>query len=378
MKVAIFSTSRADFGIFEALLNHGNFNEYHLFVGGMHLLDNLGKSLADTKCYNITETFDFLSANDTASDKINSLAKEYILLREIFQKYDFDAVMILGDRFELIPIVHTALIYNKVILHLHGGEITEGAMDEQIRHMITKAAHLHFAACEKYAENIKKMGEESWRVHNVGALGMDNMLSIEPITKTILFNQLGLDLKKELVICTYHPVTLEFGITPLQQFENMMSALDNYKGQILMTAPNIDLSYSQILQAIESYSDKGIAIFVKHLGVQRYLSLISHSDFVIGNSSSGILEVPYYKIPTINIGDRQKGRIRHKSVIDTEYTVESIQKGMEKALDPTFRNSIKDMEYKFGDGHTAEKIIDILKHVKIDQRLLRKRLVFGD
>ncbi|MCD4819046.1 MAG: UDP-N-acetylglucosamine 2-epimerase [Candidatus Cloacimonetes bacterium] len=379
-KIAIFSTSRADFGLFEALLRECERVKYsyYLFLGGMHTKEEFGKSINDAKKFEITETFDFLLNEDTSKSKSKSLGIESFALSEIFSKYSFDFVLILGDRFELLPIVNTAIIFKKTIVHLHGGEITEGAIDEQIRHMITKSAHLHFTACEDYSNNIKKMGEENWRVHNVGALGLDNILNVSKIKKEELFKELSLDSNQSVSLCTYHPVTLEYKLSPEKQVQNLFKALENYSGQIVLTAPNIDPSYSTLLKSIKKEIEKNKNIsYHKHLGIKKYLSLIKYCDFVIGNSSSGILEVPYFKIPTINIGDRQKGRIRHKSIIDTDYSVESIKIEIGKALDSKFRSSLENMKYKFGDGHAAERIINVLKNTEIYEKLMRKKLNFS-
>jgi UDP-hydrolysing UDP-N-acetyl-D-glucosamine 2-epimerase len=377
MKVAIFSTSRAEFGILEAILQKNNGLDYFLFIGGMHLLDGFGDSLKDTEKYVVTDKFDFFCNIDTNEARIDSLAKEFSALKDIFCRYDFDSVLLLGDRFELLPIVQTAMIFNKAIIHIHGGEVTEGAIDEQIRHMITKASHIHFPSCKEYEKNIRNMGEEGWRIHNVGALALDNIINLDKISKDELFKDLALECTKKTVLVTYHPVTLEFDILPQKQLEYLFTALSSYDFQIVITAPNIDSSYSKVFEFINSYSTKNNVKYIKHLGMKRYLSLIPFVECVIGNSSSGITEVPYFKIPTINIGDRQKGRIRHLSIIDTDYSVESIKNGIDKALDANFRNLLKDMKYKFGDGHAAEKIIKILKSLNVDQKLLRKKLEFS-
>lgn len=381
MKPGIFTTSRADFGILEALLRKLEQQEieYCLFAGGMHFKHDLGFSLSDIKGYNIDDTFDFFLNEDTPSAKVNSMGIEFFQLSKIMDCNDFDCVILLGDRFELIPIVTTAILFNKPIIHLHGGEITEGALDEQIRHMITKASHLHFASCKEYAKNIIKIGEESWRVHNVGALGIDNIKNICFINKKDLFENLGINNSSKICLCTYHPVTIESLITVKEQLNNLFEALEIFSGEIIITAPNLDQSYQIIQSMIAEFSKIENVSYIKHFGMRRYLSLIPHCEFVLGNSSSGIIEVPYFKIPTINIGNRQKGRTRHKSIIDVDYSVDSIKKGIIKAMDPEFKNSLKKMEYKFGDGHTAEKIVGILKKIKFNERLLRKKLVFpGD
>jgi len=178
---------------------------------------------------------------------------------------------------------------------------------------------------------------------------------------------------------TYHPVTLESRISAQEQILNLFSALRGVELQVLITAPNIDSDHSYLFDIIRKEIEKNSNYhFTESMGIVNYQSMLNYVEFVIGNSSSGIVEVPYFKIPTINIGDRQKGRIRHKSVIDVDYTVESIKQGIQKALDPEFRESLKTMEYKFGDGHAAERIVEVLKGIEINQDLLRKKLEFSN
>jgi UDP-hydrolysing UDP-N-acetyl-D-glucosamine 2-epimerase len=310
---------------------------------------------------------------DQAVDLSKSTGIALYEIARIFDQYEFDAVCLLGDRFELLSVVSNALMFNKPIIHIHGGETTMGAMDNQVRNMITKAAHLHFVSCDEYAENLKRMGEQPERIFNTGALAIDNIKNIELLEKETLFHQLNLQVDQPTVLVTYHPVTLETKLSPLQQIENLLQALEKFDFQVLFTAPNMDTGHQQIIDAInhvvrhhDNYH------YVKSLGMRRYFSLLPHCQMVIGNSSSGLIEVPYFKIPTVNIGDRQKGRVRHESVIDVAYSAESIEKGIRKALSDDFLEKIKNMTFKFGDGHAAEKMVDILKKINFDQTFLRK------
>jgi len=379
--IAIFTTNRAEFGLLLNLvevINHSDGLDFILFAGGSHHLYSQGFTSLEIRemGYNPIP-FDFLLNSDNKKALTQSMGVELFQLSEIFSNYSFDFVTVLGDRIELLPIVQTAIIYRKPIIHIHGGEVTEGAFDEQVRHMITKAAHLHFCACDEYKQNILRMGEESWRVHNVGAIGIDSIVKRKTINKFELFKQYNLDLKLPTVMMTYHPVTLEKRISARKQIENMFIALDSFNFQVIITAPNIDSDNHFIFEVIQKLVEiKMNYHFIKSLGIVNYQSMLKYVEFVIGNSSSGILEVPYFNIPTVNIGDRQKGRIRHKSVIDVHYSVESIKQGIQKALDPSFRESIKKMKYKFGDGHAAERIVEVLLKIEINQDLMRKKLEF--
>jgi UDP-hydrolysing UDP-N-acetyl-D-glucosamine 2-epimerase len=382
-RIGIFTTTRAEFGIFSSLLRETERDkniEYLLFVGGSHLLSEYGNTIDEIKNeFRITDTFDFFLNEDSSYSLTRSLGIETFELANLFRNYDFDFCCILGDRFELLPIVNTAIVFKKPIIHIHGGEKSEGAIDEQIRHMITKAAHIHFASCEEYAENIRKMGEQEWRIFNVGALGIDNIIHNKRIPKNELFKQLKLDENKKTILLTYHPVTLEFKISPLDQIKNIFNALGRFDFQIVVTTSNVEADRDIIMLYVKEQISKNKDIhYIASLGVIKYYSLIPYCEFVIGNSSSGIVEVPFFHKPTINIGDRQKGRLRHPSIIDTEYSEESIISGINKALSKDFQESIKNMGYKFGDGHAAERIVKILKDIKIDEKLMRKKLDFPE
>ena len=383
-KVAIFTTTRAEFGILSPLLSALEENSGIiplLFVGGSHLSKEHGNTIQEIKdCgYNINGTFDYLLNQYDSFSLAKGLSVATKELACIFEKHDFDFVCFVGDRYELLSIVSNAIIFKNPIIHIHGGEKTEGAIDEQIRHMISKAAHLHFVACEEYAENIRKMGEQEWRIYNTGALGIDNIVKGERLSKSTLFEELGLDENKALAIMTYHPVSLEFKISPQKQIQNVFLALEDFDLQIVITSPNVEVDRDKLVHFIQEKAYQNPSyVCVNSLGVKKYHSLIPHSEFVIGNSSSGIVEVPYFKVPTVNIGDRQKGRIRHESVIDTDYSVPSIKKGIQKALSRDFRDSLKEMSFKFGDGHAAERMVEIIKNIKVDQNFMRKELDFPE
>ena len=381
IKLAIFTTSRAEFGLLSNLVDiviQAEDMEYLLFVGGSHHLESQGQSISEIKEKGYTSIpFDFLEDEDSEAALTRSMGSELTQLGELFQKFDFDYVVVLGDRIELLPIVQTAIIYRKPIVHLHGGEVTMGALDDQVRHMITKAAHLHFCAADAYRQNILNMGEEAWRVHNVGALGVDSIVNETPISKEELFKLYGLDSSRPSALMTYHPVTLEFDISVEEQIDNLFNALDQYPLQLIITAPNIDGGHDILFGKIQAeVARKMDYIFIQSMGIKRYQSMLNYVDFVIGNSSSGILEAPFYKIPTINIGDRQEGRIRHPSIIDSDYAVDSITTAIGISSDPLFLKRLENMEYQFGSGEAAEKIMRILRSVKIDQKLMRKRLEY--
>ena len=382
--IAIFTTSRAEFGLLSALLREIEKSDsvaYRLFVGGAHLAEEYGKTIheIEEQKFPIAATFDFFLNTDTSVSLAKSTAIATYELADLFQHFEFDFVCVLGDRFELLAIVTNAILFRKPIIHIHGGESTEGAIDEQVRHMITKAAHLHFVACEEYARNVRRLCEPQWRIHNTGSLAVDNLVHHEKIAKAELCKRLQLDADKSIVFVAYHPVTLELSISPLQQIKNVFAALKKYDFQIVVTSPNPELDREQIIAYIKHEASQNSRVhYFDSLGTMQYHSLLAHCKFVIGNSSSGILEVPYFKIPTVNIGDRQQGRVRHPSILDTDYSVESITTGIAKALSEDFVSSLRRMPFKFGDGSAAKKMVEIIKKVQIDQNFLRKRLEFPE
>jgi GDP/UDP-N,N'-diacetylbacillosamine 2-epimerase (hydrolysing) len=382
LTVAIFTTTRAEFGILTPLIHQIGKTpeiEYMLFAGGSHLAYEHGKTINEIKQakVNITDNFDFLMNGDDAFALSKGCGIAINEVAHIFNTHAFDFVILLGDRYELLTIASVAILFKKPIIHIHGGELTYGAIDEQVRHMITKAAHLHFVTCNDYYNNVRYMGEQEWRIVNTGALAVENMIANSNMEKTQPFKDVGLDQNKPVAIMTYHPTTREINVKPEIQIENIFKSLEDYPGQLVITAPNMDEERDVMVKAIMNAVKKNENYtYIESLGMQRYLSLVKHCDFVIGNSSSGILEVPFFKIPTINIGSRQDGRLRHKSIIDTGYDEMSIKKAIEKALKIDFRKELQTMEYKFGDGTASKKMVDAMLTLGKRKDLMNKKLDF--
>jgi len=380
--IGIFTTSRADFGIFSAFLRAVQRTEdiaYCLFVGGAHLSNEYGKTINEIRGshFTIAATFDYLLNEDTAASLARSAGIEMMNLADIFRLFEFDFACVLGDRFELIPIILNAILFKKPIIHLSGGEITEGVIDDQIRHMVTKAAHIHFVSCEEYARNVENMGEPRWRVFNTGELSIDNLANTQPVPKERLFEELSLDPGRVTAILTYHPVTLEYSVSPRRQVQNIFDALKDQDLQLVITAPNTEVDRETILDYIRDQVKKHPSYhYIESLGSLRFHSMLRYSKFIIGNSSSGIVEAPFLRIPSINIGDRQKGRLRHPSVIDTGYEVDAVARGIQSALEPDFVKGLENMVFKFGSGNASEKMIEAIRSIVVDQKFMRKSLVF--
>ena len=352
-KIALFTSNRSEFSACYSLIkeiNKKNNLEYFLFVGGTHLVEEYGKTITeinDSKLI-ISDYFDYVSSSSSNTDIAKSVAKCTLELSKIFNKYTFDFVFLIGDRLELLSIAQVALVYNKAMIHVSGGEITMGAIDDQIRNMLSKCSHLHFVSCEEYANNLKKMGEQTSRIHNVGELTIDSIVECEKISKTKLFNELGLNEKLDTVLLTFHPVTKEIKIPNKNKIKNIMSVLNEFNYQVLITAPTHDSGRDEIMNEISNFiKTNNNFYFIESLGFNRYYNLITHCKFIIGNSSSGISEVPFFKIPTINIGDRQKGRIRHSSVIDSGFSKKSIRESVIMCNESIFIKNLTKSKFKF-------------------------------
>ena len=369
-KLAFFTSTRSDMTILEPLLNKikkdKNF-EYLLFVHGTHLEKNYGNTIQDIKKLNFKITSKFLSVNklDDEFGLVKSLEMTQKGANNIFNKFKFDSVVILGDRIERLPIISAALAYRKFIFHIHGGEITTGALDDQVRHMITKSAHLHFTICDNYKKNVLAMSEEKFRVHNVGSLGVERILNNFEKGKK----------GKNQVILTYHPETLKSDFSWGKNFSIIVKELNKFNFNVIITSPGHEKGTKKQIYFIKKLiKNKKNFSFVKSLGVKGYFKKLRESLFVIGNSSSGIIEVPYFRIPTINIGLRQNGRFFHKSVIQCSNKGLSIRKSIKTVNSKLFKAKIKNMKLHFGNGGASKKILNIIrKHSKNKHKLLNKQ-----
>jgi len=279
---------------------------------------------------------------------------------------------LLGDRYEIFSTAIAAMVSRVPIAHIHGGETTEGVIDEAIRHSITKMSFIHFTAAEEYRNRVIQLGEDPSRVFNVGGLGVDNISKIELLSREQLEDAIGFNLGKKNILVTYHPVTLEEN-TSESQFEELLSALDELSDtKIIFTKSNSDSGGRIVNQMIDEYTSKRRnTIAFDSMGYQNYLSLMQYVDIVMGNSSSGLLEAPSFKIATIDIGDRQKGRIKAKSVISCLPLKSSIKEAIVQALSVEFRFSLKAVTNPYGSGGASKQIFEIIK--KLDcSKMLKK------
>ena len=338
----------------------------------MHLSPEFGYTLDEIIAagFTVDRKVECLLSSDTSVGVSKTIALAISGFADALESLQPDLMVVLGDRTEILGAVIAAGMANVPIAHLQGGETTEGAYDEAIRHSITKFSHLHFTSTEAYRKRVIQLGEQPNTVFNVGAIGLDAVKKLKLLNREEFEKSIDFKLKKRNVLITYHSVTLEKEV-PIETFENILTALDELTDTALIfTHANSDKNgrviNKMITEYVETHKDKAIAF--KSLGQLRYLSALQFVDFVIGNSSSGILEVPAFHIPTINIGDRQKGRICNDSVINSDNSLKDIKKSITFVLDKTFREKIQQQELLYGNGTAAEKILQIIKehnHISI-------------
>jgi len=371
-KIAVVTGTRAEFGLLSPLIDeiqNGQEMQLQLIVTAMHLSPEFGYTVdeIEKKGYKIDRKVECLLSSDTAVGITKSIGLAMIGFADALNELNPDLVIILGDRTEMLAAATAAMVANIPIAHIHGGETTEGAYDESIRHAITKMSYLHFASTETYRQRIIQLGEQPERVFNVGAIGLDSIKNMQLLDKEEFEQSINFKLGKNNILITFHPVTLE-SQSAQAQFKAILDVLGSLKDtHFIFTHANSDKNGRVINQMIEQFvnENKDKAVAFKSLGQLRYLSALKFMDVVLGNSSSGIIEVPYFNIPTINVGDRQKGRILSESVIKAEPTIESIAIAYKKATDISFRKKIKSQEQIFGSGNTVEKIMNVLRNQNI-------------
>jgi GDP/UDP-N,N'-diacetylbacillosamine 2-epimerase (hydrolysing) len=367
-KICIVTGTRAEYGLLYWLIKGVQDDpelELQLLVTGMHLSPEFGLTWKQIEQdgFPITKKIEILLSSDTAVGISKSNALALISFAEAFDELKPEIVVLLGDRTETHAAAQTALIAGIPLAHIHGGELTEGAYDDAIRHSITKMSHLHFTATEEYKKRVLQLGEQPEKVFNVGAIGLDNIKKLRLLTKEEFENSINHKLQKRNLLITFHPVTLE-DQSAEKQFRELLLALDELDETLLIfTKPNSDKDGRIIIQMLDEYVDNHSekAIAFNSLGQLRYLSAIQYMDAVIGNSSSGIIEVPAFNVPTVNIGDRQKGRKTGSTIFNCQPYKDDISKALNKAFEFD-KNMI--WKHPYGDGNTSEKIFKILKSTK--------------
>jgi len=371
-KACIFTGTRAEYGLLKPLMDEIKSDpdlELQIVASCMHLSPEFGLTYQEIEKdgFNIDEKVEMLLSSDTPSGIVKSMGLGMIGYIDALNRLKPDITVVLGDRFEALAFAIASFVNRIPIAHLYGGEATEGAIDDAFRHCITKLSYLHFTSTEEYRRRVIQLGEEPQIVFNVGALGIDNIKKMKLLTKNEIESKLGIKFKSKNLLITYHPVTLKKDESE-KEFKALLNVLKEIEDTLfIFTKPNADTEGRKIINLIEEFvkENKDKAVVFTSLGQLNYLSIMQYADAVVGNSSSGIIEAPSLKVPTINIGDRQKGRIRAKSVIDCKGTEEDIKKAFDIIYDKKFKETIKNISNPYGDGNSAKKIKNILKHSKI-------------
>ncbi|MFY9084673.1 UDP-N-acetylglucosamine 2-epimerase [Aliarcobacter cryaerophilus] len=376
-KICVVTGTRAEYGLLYWLLKEIEADKelkLQVIVTGMHLSPEFGLTYKEIeKEFSVNKKIEMLLSSDTSIGISKSMGLAQISFAESYDELKPDIVIVLGDRYEIFSATSAAMIARIPIAHLHGGEITEGAFDESIRHSITKMSHLHFTATNEYKNRVIQLGENPSRVFNVGGMGIENIKRLKLLSKDEFEKSIEFKLNIKNILVTFHPVTLE-NSTAQEQFKELLGAIDELEDtNIIFTKANSDTDGRVINQMIDEYVTKNShkSIVFTSLGQLRYLSALQYVDAVVGNSSSGLAEAPSFKIGTINIGDRQKGRIKASSVIDCEPNKDSILKSFEKLYSKEFQETLKTTINPYGDGCASKKIVEILKSVDL-KNILKK------
>ena len=364
-RIAVVTATRAEYGLLSPVIKEFRKQEtddlrIELIVTGTHLSDKYGRTIKEISD-RVDHEVEISVASDSELDISKNQAEVLVKFTELFIKEMYDAIVLLGDRYETLAIAVAAGNTRTPVFHLCGGDTTEGALDEWVRHSISKISYLHFVTNEESRKRVIQLGEDPARVFNYGSTSIDNILTVADMSKIEVLESVGLS-DCRYALCTYHPVTMEGGSVD-EQINNFLDAIKVFPElQFIVTKSNADQGGERInvlLDMAEPEIDN-LHVFTS-LGIRRYLSLMKYSEFVLGNSSSGIIETPAFCIPTVNIGDRQRGRLRTESIINCGESAEEIVKAIRKAMTDEHRTICKKTVSPYGDGHACERIADILE-----------------
>jgi UDP-hydrolysing UDP-N-acetyl-D-glucosamine 2-epimerase len=380
-RIGVVTTGRADYGVlrsvFAALAASRGVDPVWL-VAGAHLTDRFGGTLDELRAdgwESRTKVVDAPIDGDTPAAAARSMAGMTAAFGRVFDAGRFDLLVALGDRFETLAVVAASVPFRLAVAHLHGGELTEGAFDDGVRHAITKLSHLHFVAHAVYARRVRQLGEEPWRIVVSGAPGLDGLVSNRKASLADLERDLGGPVDRTTVVLTYHPETQRPHRT-LDQLEATLGALDRLDVRVIATAPNADPGRDECEARIKAFvGARAGRVFVPSLGHARYGAVMSRAGAMVGNSSSGIIEAPSFGLPVVNVGGRQRGRVRAANVIDINGSRSTVERAVRRALSPAFRRRASRNRNPFGDGKAGARIAAVLQRVPLDERLLVKRFV---
>ena len=380
-KIAIVTTGRADYGLLKPLwdkLASSTVHSLTMIATGAHLVKpHLTVEQIEKDQIAPLLTVDLKLTGDNEEAICLGISEGIVGFSRIFSHQNFDLLIVLGDRYELLSVCTAALVYKIPIAHLHGGELTEGAVDDAIRHCVTKMSALHFVAHDSYRKRVIQLGEAPDRVFNVGAIGLDNFSAVEPISKKQLTGLTGLDFDKTVLLVTFHPETLETELSVNQQVDELFVALNALAYPVLATFSNTDTGGETVRIRFQQLAEQfpGRFCLINTLGISGYMAAMTFCSVMVGNSSSGILEAASFKLPVVNIGDRQKGRIRAANVLDVACRSSDIEQAVNRALSNEFSKALENLKNPFGDGHAVQKIVPLLDDflAKGSKKLLKKQ-----
>lgn len=381
-RIAPITFTRAEYSSFvpvlKALRADPGF-ETQLLVSGTHLSPQFGNTVEQIEAdgFPIADRIPMEIHSDTPEAVSRAVGLVMGGFAQSFAWLKPDLLLLVGDRLELIAPVTAALAARIPVAHISGGDLTEGAIDNQVRYAVTQMSHLHFVAMQEHADRLLHLGEEPWRVHVVGEPALDLLKDMRLLSRPELAESLGVELKPPVLVVTYHPTTL--GTTSAgEEVESLIQALEQIQGTLIVTMPNADVEWQTVLARLREFvSRRSSARLYPSLGALRYYSLLSHADLMVGNSSSGIWESPSFKIPVVNIGDRQRGRRRSHNVIDVPCAKEAILGGIQRAVSRGFKESLANLANPYGDGHAAGRIVAALSKTDFGTKLSMKRLTDG-
>lgn len=370
-KICFVTGTRAEYGLLSRLMKLVKEDKdlrLQVIATNMHLMPEYGETYKEIEKdgFTIDKKVYMHKPSDDAHGIISSMAEEMQGMNDALSELKPDILVLLGDRYEILVAAQVALIHRVPIAHIHGGEVTEGAFDDAIRHSVTKMSSLHFTSCEEYRHRVIQMGEQPSRVFDVGSLGVENIKAVPLMTKDELETSLDFKIDTQTILVTYHPVTL--GGDPAKDIREFLDALDQFKDlKVIFTMPNSDTGRDAIALAVENYVEKhsNRVMAYTSLGLKRYLSTLQFVKAAVGNSSSGIIEVPSFGIPTLNIGDRQKGRLASKSVVNCGTSKDEVIAGLKLCLSEEMQKAAKTYENPYAKPDTANLIYHELKNVEL-------------
>lgn len=380
--IALVTVARSDYSLYLPILraiDADNALRLHLIASGAHFSREFGETVRaiESDGFLIGDRVEMLLESDSPEAIAKSMGLGTIGFAQVYERVKPDVILVLGDRFEMHAAVVGALPFGIPIAHIHGGELTFGAIDDALRHSITKLSHLHFVSTESYARRVERMGEERWRIVTSGAPSLDNLSNIKLLNRTAFARRFNIRLERDFLLVTYHPVTLEAN-QARTQFRTMLAALKSSGRPLLFTLANADCGGRSINEMIHEFAGRhtGVSV-VANLGTEGYFSAMALATAMVGNSSSGIIEAASFELPVVNVGTRQSGRVRGPNVIDVGYSESEIAQGIQLACSKEFKRNLSGIVNPYGDGRAASRIVERLRSVTINRELLMKRFNDG-